>query len=243
MARHRGPLVPIFDPDKRRGNVLHGHQIGQIVTRARPSTLTLPISIPTPTVTTETVDYADDFNRADNGDINAGAPMSWTDNGNINITSNTLHFNGGFDSQVQINAAIAYSNQWCEVDVVGNPNEANMGLIVRGTLASGNNQYSFRYMGNVPGHPTPDQWELYKKVGGAYTLLASQAETEPSTPFRIRMEVDGTSVRGYQVVAGTKVLKCTGTLDGAITGKNMAIWVQHYGISDAIVDNFEAGPL
>lgn len=46
-----GPLTPIFRPEPKKGAAPIGHQIGTPITRARPSTVTLPTSIPTPVVT------------------------------------------------------------------------------------------------------------------------------------------------------------------------------------------------
>lgn len=46
----RHPLTPIFDPEISYGQIAAGHQIGEPITRVSISALTLPITIPTPTV-------------------------------------------------------------------------------------------------------------------------------------------------------------------------------------------------
>lgn len=240
------PLAPIFNPDIQWGVTAIGTTLGSIGAAASPGIVTATVSTLTPTVAVESAEFVDDFNRSDNGDINAssGHSWTWTDDANLSIVSNTLHSNSNFEKYVGVTTAVSSANQWAEVDVVSNPDLAAVCICARQTSAvNANNLYMFRYMGTVGGHPTPEEWEVYKKVGGTFTLLSSQAETQPSTPFTIRIEVDGTSVRGYRVSGGVKTLKCTGTLDGSITGSTVSILLQCFSLGDAVADNFRAGPL
>lgn len=192
MPRRFGPLTPIFDPKPRRGTPAVAHQIGTPITRARPSTVTLGISIPTPTVVATTT-YCDDFNRADN--VNLGGNWAEGGAGQMSILGNQLVGGGSSLSTAMFTTALT-DDHMAEWDV---------------TLGSGQSFYVRASQTSGPGVGgwISYEWFWTSASGGTWTLRRYTAPstvvtintfTGLSTPNgqRMRFEVEGTALRVFR---------------------------------------------
>ena len=166
----------------------------------------------------------DDFNRADESPIQAPWEVVA---GTPRIRSERIDASGA-DGTARHSTTLGSADHYAEIDVVGA--QGDQSVCVR-FAAAANTFYMFRHNSSSPG-----EYEIYKRVAGSFTLLASVTEAVPALPYRLRAEVEGTALRLY--VNGALKLSDT---DGSISG-NTQVGFRMNG-STHIADNFEAGVL
>lgn len=125
------------------------------------------------------------------------------------------------------------ANQYAEVDIASGLPGNIMGLLARFTNTS--NFYTGR-----ASRAGADTYELYKRVSNTYTLLGSLAESFPSLPFRLRLQVTGTSIQFQLFSGGSWVTKVSAT-DAALASGQVGMYTQLVGSGDQRFDNFGAG--
>lgn len=125
------------------------------------------------------------------------------------------------------------ANHYAEVDIASGLPGNIMGVLAR--FADTNNFYVGR-----ASRAAADTYELYKRVSGSYTLLGSLAESFPSLPFRIRLQVNGTSLQLQLYSGGSWVTKVTVT-DSALATGVPGMFTQLVGSGDQRFDNFATG--
>lgn len=177
--------------------------------------------------------YTDDFNRADAGTPGPG----WDPQISMAIVSNTLR-PAGIDNTVYARWATALpsADMYVEADVYINGGSDYLELAVRfnGTLGAGGSAYA--------GFARPEGggvgFEIAKIMPGGYaTVVQDTAEPHASTG-RLRLEVEGSTLRLYWDDA----LKLTAT-DTSIPTGNYAGVVAGVSAIGSWYDNFETGAL
>ncbi len=180
---------------------------------------------------TDTILFSDDFNRADSGNLGA----NWTTNSDVTaIVSNTAKCSSGSSASWNYWVGSPGNDQFAEVDVVTNLGQICSVFVRYDSASPTNTFYTFRV-----DDTGADTYQLYKRVSGTYTLLSSLAETFPSYPFRIRIQVKGTALKGQLYSGGSWVDKCTAT-DAAISAGKFGFSLQRVS-SPVAADNFIGG--
>lgn len=180
--------------------------------------------------------FTDDFNRSNR---NLNGDNGWTVDvspGSINIVSNVATGVSSATGWAQNSTAIVTTGTYySEIDVLGGLSGGIAGVFVRYI-----NQNTF-YIGRVHSL-SGDTYELYKRNSGTYTLLASLSQTFPSTPFRIRCQVDSSDLVALQLWNGSSwVTKCSAT-DNSIGGGTPGFFLQTVTTTPSM-DNFKCGDL
>lgn len=182
--------------------------------------------------------FTDDFNRADTTLTNSPAlGLGWACTpftATAGILSNTAKLSGSFGCWclAPTSGIVDTADHWSKADIVAGLPGDIAGVFVR--LTDQNDFYIGRC--NQIGS---DTYELYKRVGGTYTLLDSQVESFPSLPFKIKLEVNGTSLIFSVWDGSTWVPKCTATDSSHTTGSVGIFWQEVAGPGQ--FDNYEAG--
>ncbi len=185
---------------------------------------------------TATLPFTDDFNRSDrslNGD------NGWTANnagfGTINIVSNQVVCAGVSNGCWSKNTSngVSASNHYAQIKVASGLSGDIGGPLVRYT--DNNNFYVGRCNAASGGHV----YELYKRVGGTYTLINSLNEAFASEPFLVKLEVNGTSLIFSLWNGSSWVSKVTGTDSAFSTGAPG--WYSQTVTGDITYDDYEHG--
>jgi hypothetical protein len=175
----------------------------------------------------------DDFNRADSTNLGADwveRESDWV------IGSNELRASS-VDTQIQWAYDLGTPDMWAEVDMVTGDASTRSGSIILRMPGDGTETY---YMGRY--FFANSRWEIYKRVAGTFTLLASNTSDDPSHPYRLRFEAEGSDLRLYEVIAGTPTLRLSDT-DSSITTGNYAGMRNTATSGTYVVDNWEVGTL
>lgn len=178
--------------------------------------------------------FTDDFNRSNRS---LSGDNGWSVGTSIgaaaDIVSNEAVGGGSNGCWVyRTTSPISNADHYAAIDMVSGLAGDIGGVFCRYT---DNNNF---YIGRCAAIGT-DQYQLYKRVGGTYTLLSSLTEAFPAQPFRVRLWVNGTSLK-FQLWNGSSwVDKCTATDSAHSTGK-FGFFHQQIG-STANYDNFEGG--
>jgi hypothetical protein len=181
-----------------------------------------------------TIPSSDDFNRAASSDLGP----NWVEvDGSWAIVSNDLRMDTGSDSHVRWAYDLGSTDQFAEVDVLNDATTARSTAIILRYNDTGTETY---YMGRY--YFGTGAWEIYKRAAGTFTLLASDTNNDPTVPYRIRFEVEGTALRLYQVVTGTPVLRVS-TTNGDISTGNYAGMRCAQSSASPTMDNWSVGTL
>lgn len=149
--------------------------------------------------------YADDFNRA-----NAALTTPWMHiDGSHSIVSNKVAVGPASPNNSYYDATFS-ADQWAEADLDNEQDGAGVIFpIVR--CGTGANADLYYYWVGPPGSR---QFQINKRLGGVYSTVASAGGPMPTGPFKARLEVQGTTLRGYAdgvlVVTGTDATVATG---------------------------------
>ena len=176
--------------------------------------------------------YADNFNRANTTPVasaGAGLGANWGGHGSFYIFSNTARWTAS-DQAARWTTALPASDHWAEIDVVAAGGADYPVLHVRCPSSSNTGTWY-----GVFGHPD-DYVVLGKTVAGSYSNVATGGTY--SYPCKLRIEVEGTAIRGY--VNG--VLQVSGT-DSSITSGLYVGFGGYEGADTTSYDNFRCGEL
>lgn len=170
--------------------------------------------------------FSDDFNRANSTSLGSG----WNErNGDFEISSNQLlhvGVGGGSRSDVQATAVFG-NNQYAAADLIAVSND---GLGVACRMSTVAETYYALYRASAT------NLQYRKFVSGSFTGLGNNTVTEPALPYRLRLEVSGTSLTG--IYAGTTLGSVTDTsIAGGLTGLVARV------ANNQRFDNFEGGDL
>lgn len=177
----------------------------------------------------------DNFNRADNTDVSAGAPFPWTEfvPGNWSIVSNKLQqVSSTAPTVIRADSDLATANHYAQALVAINSNSRAGGTAVRFS-ASDVTCYYGTWLYNV----TNPIARLQKFVASTSTILSSHNGTLSLGPHTIRTEINGSSLSVSRdgVIVGS--ITDTAITEGLRTGIAFAT----SGGSSRSYDDFEAG--
>lgn len=166
----------------------------------------------------------DEFNRADS---TSQLGTGWTaHSGTWGITGNQAYASAGAGDNVATRPT--KSGQRGYVQATFTPGVGGSGLVCR---AQNDQNYILLHMAN----PSGKKLEFYKRVAGAYTLIAQTAYAYvDATAYVLRLEFDGSSLTGK--VNGATVLTAS---DGALL-TNARAGLRVFGATAARWNNFEA---
>jgi hypothetical protein len=177
------------------------------------------------------------FNTADGPTL--GPDLSWTElAGTWDIVSNKARRSdvpgAGAHRSARADVDLATSNLYAQVDATWVAIAADAGAAVRFS-SSAATFYSFT------GNANADRVDIYKVVASSATSLATTARTIGAETLTMRVEVEGSNLRG--LVGGVEALTVT---DTAISGNTRA---GLHGFARAVAstshdfDNFQAGDI
>jgi hypothetical protein len=174
--------------------------------------------------------YSDDFNRADSA--TGGMGSNWTDySPGYRILANRATKIAN-DHRVDWATALPSSDHWVEADVV-NPDTGGTTFLVLHARGAANLTWYSAYI--MPGV----RYELGRDIAAGYTTLNSVNDAAAPAAAKIRLEVEGTSIRMY--VDG--VLKVSATDSGITTGTLVGFNCQTPTSDFITYDNFATGLL
>lgn len=140
--------------------------------------------------------FTDDFNRADSTNLGA----DWKEIvGNWEISTNNLREGQGGTAEryVRCQSVLDTTDHYAEAVVAAHGvGDFATGVCVRCNDMGGSDSaatstfYLFRYAEAL------GRWELYKRVSGTLTLLASFVDTVPVAPWTIRLQAVGSNIVG-----------------------------------------------
>jgi len=165
---------------------------------------------------------SDDFNRADGSDLGADWVEAY---GDWSIAANKLVTPVMTTSQLIHNTPRPSLDHWVQATI--DSAAGSVGVIAR--RSDMNNFYYWRWRSG-------GGYQLYKRVGGTYSQIGGTVASG-SSPVSMRLEVQGTTLRGYVddvlVITETDASVPAGYGVGLRTGTTTSI----------TVDNFSAGDL
>ena len=175
----------------------------------------------------------DDFNRANESPISTPWTV-WT--GTPRILSNQYDVqavDGGARCVARYDGAASVTDMYAQLSVIARPTApASIGPTVRCNTASwaSGNGYAFFWINGLSG------FTLFKFVAGSEAVIDTVVMAEPSLPYTLRIEAQGTTLRGF--VNGSQVISTTDT--DISTGTGAAIFGNVVGCK---ADTFAAGDL
>jgi hypothetical protein len=176
-------------------------------------------------VTAPVVVYSDDFNRA-----NAALAAPWVNAEGIHSISGNKVIVGTASPTVSYYNQIFAADQWAEGDVAGwVEGGSSFGPVVR----INGSDFVYMFFSNSPARVA-----IWKRVGGTYTQVAASGSAAPTTTFKARLEVEGTTYRAY--IDGVLTATGTATDTGIATGQP-GILSANGGA--ATLDNWRGGDL
>ena len=175
------------------------------------------------------VTFSDDFNRA-----NGNAGSNWTNlaggTSNLDVVSNAAANNATAGSGTtihRITTVLPSADGYAEFEVT-TFNTTSTGVMIRLPTSTSEAGYLWRYNGTDA--------QLFSVIGGSYNAIGSAYVASISAPFTLRIEAEGTAIRGY--VNGTLRASATDSTVTAAGYSGMRL------SSTAIrVDNFSTGTL
>lgn len=191
--------------------------------------------------------FYDDFNRT-NRSLNPAAPYYGTAMDQCTITGTQPVFDAGTNGSWQYWTAVhvetgangQHPDQFAEIEL-----QSDLAGDIAGVFCRGDSSNQNFYIGRCS-RVGADTYEVYKRVGGTYTLLASLAETFPAAPFSIRFEVWGASVPVLRLLVGNgcQWVQKVSTTDAASahTSGRPGFFGQRVA-GNVTVDNFACGRL
>lgn len=185
---------------------------------------------------------ADDFTRADADAMGSSSEgWSWTETaGDIDIVTNAAEvITLGGAALARAESSLASDDHYSQVAITAwqggtGASVSRPGVAVR-YHTSDVTYYLARYETGF------DRFELFRFVTGASTSIGTQAATQPTPPWTLRLEVDGSALEVFQ----DGVSKQTAT-DTNITGNVRTGLREFQGGSvttETVFDDFEAGDL
>ena len=167
---------------------------------------------------------SDDFNRAD-GPLGA----AWTViSGAVSIASQAAN-NGPNTNSVARHNTVILADHFAQARATPSGGSGDPAVLVRFS-ASDMTCYMGRYSTGS------GAWEIHRYVAGAATRIGFTVDSTPASPWLIRLEAQGSTLRLY----GDGVLKVTVT-DSTITG-NTQVGLRLNAFNNTI-DDFTAGPI
>jgi hypothetical protein len=177
---------------------------------------------------------SDDFNRADNTDINSGAPVTYaTIVGTLRIISNALCRNT-LGPRCRVESDLASANHFCEavISTMGVTGDNAAEVYVRYDSAA-DTAYGLRWLGAT------GNYRLRKIVAGVITDLGVGTTQAVSVPATIRLEVTGTTLTAYFNGASVESIS-----DSAISGGvRVGLGIGNAADGSVAIDSFNGGDL
>jgi hypothetical protein len=233
-----GPWEPIFRRKLKYGDqTTPGSVLGSLNGTASPGAINVTVTIPAATATGE-IAFCDDFNRTNLEDTGQWDATPWTFPNGVTIASSTVLQSGaaGSDSGLFLED-LGSDDNWVELDVLTPGTDGGIMLLARCNVST-ITHYGARY------YVSTGDWEIFKRVTGTFTQLASIGSPDPSEPYRLRLEVQGTRVEIFEFSGGSWVSRLS-TIDGSISaGHLVGVRLQaSTGGGVANGDNFCCGAL
>jgi hypothetical protein len=170
---------------------------------------------------------SDNFDRADSTTIGG----TWLEDlANWSIASNKVTNNGNGDSELRNTSALSTNDQFAQV-LANSIAFRGVGAFVRHPNSTTRTYYSAQCFGTA-------SRELYKRVSGTSTALASPITTTITYPTTIGVEARGSTIRGMW--DGSEYLSATDT--AIASGPHTGIFMYNAG-SVATADDFLAGDI
>lgn len=168
---------------------------------------------------------SDNFNRADNTNINTSAPFTWAAaNGSLsifNILSNQLRFTGdpSINDTIRAEVDLAAADHFAQVTLVTNDAGINAGVCCRFASASFT-CYAYIYHANTA-------YTLYSISGGTFTQLGTGTLTRAANDV-VKIQASGSSIKCF----------LNGTLDISVTDSSITT-----GVRTGILAGFSSSPM
>jgi hypothetical protein len=184
------------------------------------------------------IEYCDDFNRVDLESTGQWDATPWTFTNGVAIAGSTVLQSGaaGSDSGLFLED-LGSDDNWVELDILEPGTDGGIMLLARCNVST-ITHYGARYYVNT------GDWEIFKRVAGTFTQLTSASTPDPTAPYRLRLEVQGTRVEIFEFSGGSWVSRLSTTDSSISAGHLVGVRLQaSTGGGAANGDNFCCGPI